>query len=141
MFTFKKLRQTRKPDVVIGPDYLRRWWLIPRNKWFNIYLHEINNSDDDRALHDHPWYNLSVVLQGGYVEVTPTGRCLRRAGQLIFRKGTALHRLEIGSTPAITLFITGPKYRSWGFACPKGWRHWREFVSPFDTGQVGRGCE
>ena len=26
-----------------------------RNKIFNIYLHQIIRSDDDRALHDHPY--------------------------------------------------------------------------------------
>jgi len=32
----------RKPDFVIGragAPYLERWWVIPRNRWFNIYLH------------------------------------------------------------------------------------------------------
>lgn len=29
----------------------------------------------------------------------------------------------------------------WGFACPKGWRHWRLFVDERDHGKVGRGCD
>ena len=38
---------------------------------FNLYLHEFSRSDDDRALHDHPWlFNLSVLLSGTYVEHT-----------------------------------------------------------------------
>jgi hypothetical protein len=63
----------RKPDLVIGGDanpYLRRWYVIPRNPVFNIYLHEIVRSDEDRALHCHPWINLSILLEGSYVEHT-----------------------------------------------------------------------
>ena len=66
----------RAPDFVIGPagdPYMRRWWVIPRNKWFNIYLHNIMRSDDDRALHDHPWTNVSVLLRGSYLEHLPGG--------------------------------------------------------------------
>ena len=61
----------RDPDFVIGPKdapYLQRWWLIPRNRWFNVYLHHILHSDDDRALHDHMYFNVSVLLRGRYVE-------------------------------------------------------------------------
>ena len=50
--------RNREPDFIIGgheAPYLRRHWLIPRNRFFNIYVHEFLRSDDDRALHDHPW--------------------------------------------------------------------------------------
>lgn len=138
---FSRLRANRKPDFVIGDGYLRRWWLIPRNKFFNIYLHEINKSDDDRALHDHPWWNVSIVLQGGYLEIVPNGSYLRKAGQIIARSGKSLHRLVIpDGRQAVTLFITGPRYRDWGFACPKGWKPWEEFCAPNDKGKVGQGC-
>lgn len=63
-----------KPNLVIKTRdngiYLERWWLIPRNRYFNIYLHRISDSDDDRALHDHPWYNVSIILKGHYDELT-----------------------------------------------------------------------
>jgi hypothetical protein len=66
----------REPDFVIGADspggpYMRRWWIIPRNRFLNIYLHQILRDDDDRALHDHPWWNVSIILRGGYFECTP----------------------------------------------------------------------
>jgi hypothetical protein len=131
----------RPPDFVIGNDYLRRWWVIPRNRFFNIYLHNIRHSDDDRALHDHPWWNLTIILKGGYLEVLPTGRKARRAGSIILRRATALHRLEVrDQQEAWTLFLTGPVIRDWGFACPQGWIPWRQFVDPDNTGQQGRGC-
>lgn len=131
----------RKPDLVIGDNYLWRWHLIPRNPLFNVYLHKIMHSDDDRALHDHPYPNVSIVLRGGYLEITPTGCVWRLAGSVVFRRASALHRLELwpGKT-AWSLFITGPRIRTWGFACPQGWRPWFEFVNPHDRGQPGRGC-
>lgn len=141
----------RRPDFVIGnldDPYLIRWWVIPRNRWFNIYLHEIRRSDDDRALHDHPWLNASIILQGGYFEhrIRAGGveeRLLRMAGDVAFRGPRAAHRLEVdrvlGST--ITLFITGPIVRHWGFHCPQvGWRHWKDFTSEDSSSTIGRGC-
>jgi hypothetical protein len=131
----------REPDFIIGDNYLRRWWVIPRNHVCNIYLHEILRSDDDRALHDHPWENRSWILDGEYIEHFEDGTSLvRRSGDYTWRAAKFFHRLEIPEGGrALTLFITGPKVREWGFACPNGWRHWRDFVGE-DTGQVGRGC-
>jgi hypothetical protein len=136
----------RKPDFIIGDSYLLRWWIIPRNRWFNIYLHQIRHSDDDRALHDHPWWNVSIILSGQYDEITPRGKFSRRTGSIIFRRATASHRLIVpvvngGITYVWTLFITGPVIRQWGFHCPKGWVHWKLFTNPDDKGQVGRGCD
>jgi hypothetical protein len=137
-------RIPRKPDFIIGAHdapYLRRWWVIPRNRWLNIYLHQILQNDDDRALHDHPWINCSVILKGCYVEVTPAGRHLRQSWIPIFRRATAAHRLELVDGICWSLFITGPIVRQWGFHCPKGWRLWKDFVNERDSGQVGKGCE
>lgn len=140
---------TRAPDFLIGdPDapYIRRWWVIPRNRWFNIYLHEILRSDDDRALHDHPWVNLSIIIDGSYVEHTIAKggierSVVRRAGSWTFRRPTAAHRLEITDGPAWSLFITGPRVRNWGFHCPRaGWVMWELFCATGNKGQVGRGC-
>lgn len=135
----------RAPDFIIGPHdapYLRRWWVIPRNRFFNIYLHQILKSDDDRALHDHPWVNVSILLRGSYREVTPRGEFVRKAGSLVFRRAKASHRLVVDSGKCVwTLFVTGPVIREWGFHCPNGWRHWKQFVNERDSGQVGRGCD
>ncbi|MGF3022666.1 hypothetical protein ACQVP2_07540 [Methylobacterium aquaticum] len=149
----------RAPDVVIGGEadpYLRRWWVIPRNRRLNIYLHHFCRSDDDRALHDHPWGNASLLLRGSYREIVPvdpanpageTQTLLREEGAFVLRRsGEMAHRIDLLRTngveqPVWTLFITGPNVRSWGFWCPKGWVHWREFTNPADGGAtVGRGC-
>lgn len=63
----------RPPDFIIGGEdrpYLRRWWILPRNRFFNIYVHEFLRSDDDRALHDHPWLWASYIVEGHYNEHT-----------------------------------------------------------------------
>lgn len=136
-----RLMASRKPDFVIGNDYLRRWFVIPRNPWLNIYLHDIRKSDDDRAFHDHPWTNTSFIIDGSYIEHTPDGVFTRVFGDVVTREAAALHRLEVmpgGS--AISLFVTGPKVREWGFACPQGWVHWQDFTSENDSSQTGRGC-
>lgn len=140
----------RAPDFIIGAHdnpYMRRWYIIPRNRWFNVYLHEIRRDDDDRALHDHPWWNVSIVLRGAYREITPKGSFMRRAGSVVFRRAKSAHRLELpigeygpGIRYCWTLFLTGPVVRTWGFHCPKGWVPWRDFVDERDSGQIGRGC-
>ncbi len=156
----------RDPDFVITNVrgvYLRRWHVIPRNRWFNIYLHQFLDSDEDRALHDHPWASLSVILRTGYLEHLPNGIVKRRkAGQMVFRRAEQAHRVQLLRTftfdcrvgmpdyslqprPAWTLFITGPRVRQWGFHCPQGWRHWRDFLGVAHGeargDEVGRGCE
>lgn len=63
----------RTPDFVIAPhgkSVMDRWFLIPRNKWFNIYVHRLNGADPQRV-HDHPWWNISIMLKGRRWEHMP----------------------------------------------------------------------
>lgn len=136
-----RAKMQRPPDFVIGDNYLRRWWIVPRNQGCNVYLHEILHSDDDRALHDHPWDNTSYLIDGSYTEVTPAGEFERAPGSIVNRLATDSHRLVIPEGGhAVSLFMTGPIVREWGFHCPQGWRHWKEFVDDRDSGKVGKGC-
>lgn len=148
--------EDRLPDFVIGdPEapYLFRWWLIPRNPFCNIYLHQTVSSDPDREMHCHPWWNVSIILRGLYVERMPARQeqkprmderrhidRLRAPGDVVFRSGRHRHRLIVDGAPCWSLFITGPRYRTWGFWCRKGFVPWRRFVNPTRPGQVGRGC-
>lgn len=139
-----KLALSREPDISIGgreDPYLERWFAIPRNRWFNIYVHRFCRSDDDRALHDHPWVNCSVLLEGSYVEHTDAGRTERQAGEVKLRTAKAAHRIELTNGRCWTLFITGPRVREWGFCCPNGWRHWRDFTAGKRGETIGRGCD
>lgn len=140
----------RDPDFVIGgwdSPYLLRWFVIPRNGAGNAYIHEFRRSDDDRALHDHPWCNLSVLLEGEYTEHTIDAggihrRRIRRAGEVVLRSAKHAHRIELHDGPCRTLFITGPRIRQWGFHCDKaGWIPWQQFVDQRDSGDIGKGCD
>ena len=140
----------RPPDVVIGgheDPYLMRWWLIPRNRALNAYLHLFLRSDDDRALHDHPWINCSIILRGKYIEHTIAAGGIHhrreyRAGQIKLRGPRSAHRIELHAGAAWTLFLTGPNVRTWGFHCPnEGWIPWQRFTAAADADAIGKGCE
>ena len=114
-----------KPALVIGPDdnpYLKRWHILPDNKFFNIYLHQFLRDDDDRALHDHPWKSLSIIIKGSYYETTIKGEKYWKNGSIIYRNATDGHRVNVSKTgkPAWTIFMTGPVIREWGFQCKEG---------------------
>ncbi|ETR75055.1 hypothetical protein X566_20010 [Afipia sp. P52-10] len=145
----RKIAASRPPDVRIGKpddDYMLRWWVIPRNRFFNIYLHNFLRSDDDRALHDHPWLNMSLLLDGRYTEHTIADggvhhRVEYAAGAIKLRGPKYAHRVELTHGSCWSLFITGPVMRDWGFHCPQGWRHHTQFVDRSNSGQIGRGCD
>lgn len=152
----------RPPNLEIGGHerpYLRRWFLIPRNPVFNIYLHQFCRDDDDRALHDHPWVNCSLLLSGEYWEAVfrapphhggplpAIDLKLRRPGRPVIRRAAMAHRVilkrDANGNPiqCWSLFLTGPRLRSWGFWCPAGrWIHWRSFTAGPRGEIVGAGC-
>lgn len=145
----QKTRATRltPPHLEIkrdGQPYLHRWYIIPRNPLFNIYLHKFVNDDIDEAFHDHPWWSLSFMLSsyGGteyyyqdntYVIDTRSGKRISNVrsldqGDVIFRSAGFAHRIELQSKrPIVTLFITGPRFREWGFLCQNGWKPWTQY--------------
>lgn len=147
--------QRREPDVQIGRDdqglpYMERWHAIKRNRFFNIYLH-LYYHDDDRILHSHPWWSVSICVSGALREYytdtadganRPELHKVRsvRLGDIVWRSADMYHRLEIAGNRTITIFITGPKIKSWYFACKRGLIDWKNFVSARDTGAVGAGC-
>lgn len=156
MQLLRRVACARRPDFVIGGmdrPYLKRWHVLPRNPIVNVYLHQFLRSDDDRALHDHPWWNCSFLLDGTYLEHTiaaggVNSKMQYRAGDLKFRRAKAAHRVELVKNshgleePAWSLFVTGPRIRDWGFHCAEaGWIPWQRFTAKNDKGQVGPGCD
>jgi len=124
---FKRL-VSGHPHIRIHPgEYIDRWHLIPRNNRFNVYLHKYYGGDVGRAPHDHPWWNKTIVLRGGFIEHTfehmDSGEFHEHTSykwsfNVISRKATDIHRIVL--SPLMkgrtwTLFITGPKIRQWGF--------------------------
>lgn len=143
----------REPDLVVGDPhdpYLLRWYLFKLAGW-QLALHWLRKSDDDRALHDHKSWNVSLILRGGYFEVlrtvlTDSGVTLpqgywRRPWRMYFRRAETPHRLVLRQ-PAWTLWLRGPEYRRWGFHCPGGWRDADEYCAGGEPGVsvIGRGC-
>lgn len=144
-----KLRWNPEPDFAVEQNdapYIVRWWVIPRNRFFNIWVHKIYQSDTDEGMHDHPWHNFTFILKGAYDEIMLTysknlihsysdqmnfydcERSLieRKRFNFVFRNAREPHRLIVKS-PVTTLFITGPVVREWGFHCKNGWVHWETF--------------
>ncbi len=111
-------------DTIYNQDhpYLERWIL-----WcgLSLRLHRFLASDEDRAVHDHPWWFVTLPFSsyGEYIEVD--GQEIHRtvaAWRPHFRHSQFRHRVEITRAPAWTLVITGLKSNEWGF-----WRG-QEFV-------------
>ena len=127
--------------------YMNRDWLVPYNGNFGIRIHQILKDDDDRALHDHPWPNTSIVLKGGYWEIMPENesqdpsldhvlysKAWREAGDIIERQANTRHRIVIpkGQT-ATSMFIMGKLEQDWGFYTPTGKVYWREYLDDWTT--------
>ena len=127
--------------IIIKVGYLKRWHLIPKNPFFNIYLHKFTGNDQ-KYPHCHPWNNLSIILKGSLREyyVSPLSevpdalkhlnacqnvRMLTR-GDFVFRKAELVHRLELVDGHAWTLFVTFRRRRCWGFYTPTGFAHHEE---------------
>lgn len=118
-------------DVVKDQDgrpYMHRYYLRHDPKNGDVRFHHILESDDARALHDHPWDFASLILTGAYLEHTAQGATLYRAPALITRPATLAHRLELADGPVWTYVITGRIRRRWGFHTPTGWVPWTAYL-------------
>lgn len=132
-----------EPRYVIGegdgrtPLLIR--WVLFRVPAFGIFLHKLCRSDYDRALHNHPWSFISIVLKGGYFEVhdhtvdREQKKFWRGPGEVMLRPAEWRHRVEIGrdpytrqTKPAWTLVFVGRRVQRWGFFLPDGWCWWRK---------------
>lgn len=141
---------SRPPDQIIrrgdgDEPYMERWHIVRHNTEAgeigpNHYIHRFVRSDAEEQ-HDHPWANTSVVLHGSYFEEVPAipddgslpleglppARLLRRAGDVVSREAKDVHAIRDVEPGTITLFVTGPKERDWGFHTEAGWIPWRQF--------------
>jgi len=124
------------------PTYLTRWTLLGRRDggYARFFLHRFHRGDAEDYFHDHPWAFVSLILAGGYWELTPAGRRWYGPGSLLVRPAAWRHRVELpaGAT-CWTLVLTGPKRRGWGFWCPAGFLPWRAHAANLDAGRPGCG--
>jgi hypothetical protein len=116
-------------------DYMRRYHLelAPDRA---IRFHHILASDPGHDLHDHPWDFVSVMLDGAYTEITPSGAVRYEAPCVITRKAEQLHRLVL-EDPVWTYVVCGRVRRRWGFATRDGWVPWQRYPGRAAIG----GCE
>lgn len=140
-------------DIVAadGSLYMERRWLI-QPAWYTFgwgaRIHRTARSDSDRHLHDHPWFNISVILRGWYYEEVPadhpdtsffpaildsnkesTSGRRRMPGDVVARRANDRHRLVIpGGGECFSLFIMGPWRQTWGFYTPHGKVPWRDYL-------------
>jgi hypothetical protein len=100
--------------------YVRRWYL--ETPFFTVRLHHWLHSDDTRHFHDHPWWFITMVLKGSYVDLSPEKNELMIPGRIRFRPANHRHSVKVGSGGAWTILLTGPKVRRWGFWVGKKWK-------------------
>ena len=119
-------------DRLENEPYLIRYYLFLKDrKWFpfNIFLHKFMKGDPDE-LHDHPWPYATLILKGGYWEVTPKGKYWRGPGSFRIAGPKSLHRVELEEgIHAWTLFIPGPKNREWGFIVNGKWMQHEKYFA------------
>lgn len=116
-------------DASRGP-LLTRYFLL-RTPVVALYLHHLHASDEDRALHDHPWSFITCLLSSGYWEWIPESancdrRVWRRRFSILWRQAEWQHRLEL-ARPCWTLVLRFRRRREWGFITPNGWLDWRAY--------------
>lgn len=137
----------RVPADLSQKQLIRRHVLL-KTPWFSLCLHEMTASDYDRALHDHPWPFISLVLREGYTEEVslPIGAktdwirtsrvrwkdgrkivlVTHSPGDILFRPATHRHRVIVGPRHPWTLILMGPRIRRWGFWIDGKWCWWRK---------------
>src|SRR5882724_2366940 len=92
--------------------YLERW--VVNFRLFSIRLHHWMASDDQRHFHDHPWWYVSFVLSGSYIDRSLDGDVPRATHSIAAYKATHRHSVII-DRPCWTLLFTGRECRVWGF--------------------------
>jgi hypothetical protein len=133
------------PRVIYGREasdpYLSRWYVLGDREDYgsdfplNVYVHRFHRSDDDGALHSHPWkWSVAIVLAGGYSEERRVGdRVVRREVlplSINVIRGDDYHRVDLLEEDAWSIFIAGPRWDTWyfwdRFTCAR--LDWRAFI-------------
>lgn len=82
---------------------------------FSIRIHKWIRSDDKRYFHDHPWSFITFVLKGSYTDVSPNKKDDLNRWSIRYRKSTHKHYVKVKKGGALTLLVTGPQTKNWGF--------------------------
>lgn len=87
---------------------------------FSLRIHRWYRADDDRALHDHPFWFWTIILRGGYTDISKnvygtTYWDTLTAGSSRFRPAEFKHTVQKVLPNTWTFLITGRGGRRWGF--------------------------
>jgi hypothetical protein len=125
-----------------GKVHFRRFRLA-ETPWFNLYLHEIRRSDEDRHMHDHPWHFKSLILWGKYMERTslyPKFDSLVfeqfQPGDVVHHHASDVHKITLKSPVVWTLVLTSGRKRMWGYRTAKGWIDFKTYRQLKRDGQL-----
>lgn len=92
--------------------------------WFTLRYHKFLRSDEDRSLHDHPWwfvtfpldaYDEMVPLPCGKIGFADSERHTVKRWRFHYRPASYMHRVMLRKTPTRTIVVTGARTRRWGF--------------------------
>lgn len=128
---------------------------IVRIPWLgSVRIHRFMPNADDRDVHDHPWNFLTFVLFGHYEDrricdaCEGTGRSydevdlyacpgcggrgivlreLMTVGKVRYRSATHQHITHVGPRGCLTVVLTGPVIRDWGFMRAGDWIWWKTY--------------
>jgi hypothetical protein len=133
-----------------GEIYLFRRRLF-QTPWLALYLHDIEQGDEiTEALHSHPFPFVSLILRGGYKELTaaPKGNELGPITEQwhnsfslnVFPRGTKkVHTIVHARPKTKTLVLAGRRRDSWGwFVDGSGLVHWSEYLIRIGRTPEGR---
>ena len=129
----RHVRETVRYKVEpVGPLHdpiMYRYYVIPRNRFLNFYLHYMRRSDVG-DLHDHRMANITILLQGHYYEerfvsrpiagqeLPATHKSVVEPRRPLFRWASTPHRIVLGDDAkekVWSLFVGFPHVRNWGF--------------------------
>lgn len=138
----KKFFLTKEIMSKEGVVHFRRYRLIS-TPWFNIYVHQILKSDEDKHFHDHPWHFASLLLKGAYRErssYSPRWSSVITfdyyAGQIVRHLAHDAHSLTLLTSSVWTLVFTFGKKRVWGYQTDNGWIDFKTYRQLKNEGKV-----
>lgn len=110
-----------------GNPYLMRMYILPdrgKETTFRpgLFLHKFFRSDDDRALHNHPWrFAISFILYGGYQEERLIDGKVKVFDRKPFTfniiRANDFHRVKLNDEQegCWSIFLAFDRTQEWGF--------------------------
>lgn len=105
----------REPLGNADCPYVYRW--LADFGLFSIRVHQWKRSDDLRHLHDHPWWYITFIVKGHYIEFLENDKVdFVNRFNMRFRPATHKHSVSIDPSKGCwSVLLTGPEKREWGF--------------------------